>query len=378
MIVIPHAQQHIQTTIQCYFPEIRRPRFQIFPLFLLFPWKVPTRLSVPLGWIQKSSPHFLLETQLFCSQYGLEMCVEKGSFHFHAKACSLKWRRLFSSKNASQKSTQCLNFRSKQFLSIQSLPGVQRRKPFQTQLGAGMESNKSYCLQIQPRAQHLMSCSHQAGCVCGTGQEETWPLGWAKVERALQGCSALTCSCCGPGRKAFRKDFSLRCSKGAKLSHNTVILLVSIEFRAAAECCVSLYRHVRGFSRAAVGNGKLAAGTRSPAMDYLASSYLYRRRWTIYDAPNPISDVNLPIFMWSFINFQSIGFIAAVRSGKCKIEIMDWGAAGTTCPETSDKCLTLLTKVVTPGCQLSITHLSSAILSDPLFIHSSNGEECFL
>lgn len=246
MIVIPHAQQHIQTTIQCYFPEIKRPRFQIFPLFLLFPWKVPTRLGIPLGWIQKSSPHFLLETQLFCSQHGLEMCIEKGSFHFHAKAYSSKWRRLFSSKNASQKSTQCLNFRSKQFLSIQSLPGVQRRKPFQTQLGAGMESNKSYCLQIQPRAQHLMSCSHQAGCVCGTGREETWPLGWAKVGRALQGCSALTCSCCGPGRKAFRKDFSLRCSKGANLSYNTVILLVSIEFRAAAECCECLSPNMWG------------------------------------------------------------------------------------------------------------------------------------
>lgn len=143
-----------------------------------------------------------------------------------------------------------------------------------------------------------------------------------------------------PWKKGFQEGFFPSVLKGSQfiIKHCNTIGEHQIQ-----SCCwmlwVSLSKHVRGFSRAAVGNGKLAAGTRSPAMEYLASSYLYRRRWTIYDAPNPISDVNLPIFMWSFINFQSIGFIAAVRLGKCKIEIMDWGAAGTTCPETSDKCL---------------------------------------
>lgn len=210
-----------------------------------------------------------------------------------------------------------------------------------------------------------MFCSYQADCVCGMEQEETWP--W--------GCSALTCSCCGPGRKAFRKDFSLWCSKGAKLSHNIVMLLVSIEFRAAADCSVSLSRRVRGLLELLWAIASLLLG-----QEVLT--------WSIWP-PAICTGDGQPMMPWTLVQMASYQFLCEILFSthwihsscqKRNMQNRDNGL-GSFRYNVSRDIWQMLVPNFSPRLsvvRMRITHLFSAILSDPLFIYSSHGEEHFL
>lgn len=143
---------------------------------------------------------------------------------------------------------------------------------------------------------------------------------------------------------------------------------------------VSLSRGACELSRAAVGWNRARANLllwwEDPTTEYLATSYLNRVSRTFPGALNSVPGGVLPTVTRRLMNFQAVGWMAAVQLAKWKRDIeKSPGNCRYNVPRTSGNRLSpvpkFLSKVLTSSCQL-LTTFNKFVLCSPLwpvFLH---------